>query len=81
MTTTVIGVVIALHYLTKLSNILLFWLAFIFTPPSEIYLTKPVKDGGLSLPKDYASAIAFILLAVVLFFSVRKEKKVRHLIE
>ncbi|MEH2323795.1 MAG: hypothetical protein V7K32_09505 [Nostoc sp.] len=82
---SVIGVVIALHYVTNLSDILLFWLAFIFTRPFGAtfgdFLTKPIKSGGLSLPRGYASAIAFILLAVVLFFSVRKEKKVRHPIE
>lgn len=85
VTATVIGVVIALHYLSKLNDVLLFWLAFIFTRPFRAtfgdFLTKPIKDGGLSLPRGYASAIAFILLAVVLFFSVRKEKKVRHSIE
>jgi len=85
VTASVIGVVIALHYVTKLSDTLLFWLAFIFTRPFGAtfgdVLTKPVKNGGLSLPRGYASAIAFILLAVVLFFSVRKEKKVHHSIE
>ncbi|WP_235148060.1 hypothetical protein [Fischerella muscicola] len=68
-----------------MSDILLFWLAFIFTRPFGAtfgdFLTKPIKDGGLSLPRGYASVIAFILLAVVLFFSVRKEKKVRYPIE
>ena len=82
VTAGVIGVVIALHYVSKLSDVLLFWLAFIFTRPFGAtfgdFLTKPIKDGGLSLSRGYASAIAFILLAVVLFFSVRKEKKVRH---
>jgi uncharacterized membrane-anchored protein len=85
VTASVIGVVIALHYVTKLNDILLFWLAFIFTRPFGAtfgdFLTKPVTNGGLSLSRGYASAIALILLAVVLFFSVRKEKKVRHPIE
>lgn len=85
VTGSVIGIVIALHYVTKLSDILLFWLAFIFTRPFGAtfgdFLTKPIKDGGLSLPRDAASAIAFILLAVVLFFSVRREKKMRHSIK
>ena len=99
---SVIGVVIALDYVTKLSNILLFWLAFIFTRPFGAtfgdFLTKPLKnlpeeapaavlsklkDGGLSLPRGDASAIAFIVLAVVLFFSVRNERrqKARYWIE
>jgi len=79
VTASIIGIVIALHYLTKLSDILLFWIAFIFTRPFGAsfgdFLTKPVKDGGLSLSRAYASAIAFILLAVILFFSVRNKKK------
>ena len=81
LTATVIAVVIALHYLTKLNDIFLFWLAFIFTRPFGAtfgdFLTKPFKDGGLSLSRGYASAIAFIL-AVVLFFSARNERKVRQ---
>lgn len=79
VTAGVIGAVIALHYLTKLTDILLFWLAFIFTRPFGAtfgdFLTKPIKSGGLSLPRGYASAIAFVLLAVILFFSVRNERK------
>ncbi|MBW4622328.1 MAG: hypothetical protein KME17_23610 [Cyanosarcina radialis HA8281-LM2] len=57
---------------------MLFWLAFIFTRPFGAtfgdFLTKPVNSGGLSLPRDLASAIAFILLVVVLVFSTRKKK-------
>jgi uncharacterized membrane-anchored protein len=82
VTASVIGVVIALHYVTKLSDVFLFWLAFIFTRPFGAtfgdFLTKPVKSGGLSLPRESASAIAFTLLAVVLFFSMRQEKKLRY---
>lgn len=85
VTATVIGVVMALHYVSQLNDVLLFWLAFIFTRPFGAtfgdFLTKPIKDGGLSLPRGYASMLALLLLAVVLFFSVRNEKKVRHSIE
>ncbi|MGL4881952.1 MAG: COG4705 family protein [Waterburya sp.] len=82
VTAGVIALVIALHYVTRLSDVLLFWLAFIFTRPFGAtfgdFLTKPVKNGGLSLPRGWASAIAFILLAVVLYFSTQKEKQVRR---
>ena len=78
VTITVIGVVIALHYVSKINDVLLFWLAFIFTRPFGAtfgdFLTKPVAKGGLSLPRGYASIIALVLLAVVLFFSTRKKK-------
>lgn len=82
VTATVIGVVIALHYVTKLNDALLFWLAFIFTRPFGAtfgdFLTKPVDKGGLSLSRGYSSIIALVLLAIVLFFSTRQEKPVRH---
>lgn len=80
VTASVIGVVIALHYGTKLSDVFLFWLAFIFTRPFGAtfgdFLTKPLKNGGLCLPRGYASTIAFILMAIVLFLSTQKDKKV-----
>ena len=82
VTATVIGVVIALHYVTKLNDALLFWLAFIFTRPFGAtfgdFLTKPVTKGGLSLSRGYSSLIALVLLVIVLFFSTRLEKPVRH---
>ena len=82
VTATVIGVVIALHYVTKLNDALLFWLAFIFTRPFGAtfgdFLTKPAAKGGLSLPRGYASIIALVLLAVILYFSTPKEKQVRQ---
>ena len=82
VTATVIGVVIALHYVSKINDVLLFWLAFIFTRPFGAtfgdFLTKPIEKGGLSLPRGYASIIALVLLAVVLYFSTSKEKQVHH---
>ena len=81
LTATVIAVVIALHYVSKINDVLLFWLAFIFTRPFGAtfgdFLTKPVKDGGLSLSRGYASIIALVLLAIVLFISTRKKKAVQ----
>jgi uncharacterized membrane-anchored protein len=81
LTATVIGVVIALHYLTKLNDIFLFWLAFIFTRPFGAtfgdFLTKPIDKGGLSLSRGLSSAIAFLILTVVLFFSTRKNQAIR----
>ncbi len=79
VTASVIGVVILLHYATHLSEVLLFWTAFIFTRPFGAtfgdFITKPVEKGGLSLPQGYASLSAFALMAAVLFFSMRAEEK------
>jgi uncharacterized membrane-anchored protein len=81
LTATVIAVVIALHYLTKLNDIFLFWLAFIFTRPFGAtfgdFLTKPIDKGGLSLSRGLSSVIAFLILIAVLFFSTRKNQTIR----
>jgi len=81
VTATVIGVVIALHYVTRLSDVLLFWLAFVFTRPFGAtfgdFLTKPIANGGLNLPRGYASVVTLVLLAVILFISIRVNKRNR----
>lgn len=82
VTASVIGVVIALHYATQINEILLFWIAFIFTRPFGAtfgdFLTKPIAKGGLEMPRGLASIITLALLAVVLFFSMRSEEKARQ---
>jgi uncharacterized membrane-anchored protein len=75
VTAGVILVVAALHYLTSLNDVLLFWIAFIFTRPFGAtfgdFLTKPIGDGGLNLPREYASLITLGLLGLVLYASSR----------
>jgi uncharacterized membrane-anchored protein len=79
VTAGVIWVVIALHYWTQINDIALFWVAFIFTRPFGAtfgdFLTKPLDTGGLSLPRGAASIVTLMLLAMVLVFSIRHEKK------
>lgn len=78
VTAGVIFVVVCLHYLTTINEILLFWIAFIFTRPFGAtfgdFLTKPTADGGLDLPRGYASVITLALLATVLLISVVSPK-------
>lgn len=78
VTAGVILVVAFLHYFTRLSHVLLFWVAFIFTRPFGAtfgdLLTKPIADGGFNLPRGYASLITLTLLVVVLFVSTRTRK-------
>lgn len=76
VTASVIAVVAALHYLTRLSDVLLFWIAFVFTRPFGAtfgdFLTKPLDKGGLDLPRGLASAVTLALLLTVLFISERR---------
>lgn len=73
VTAAVIGVVVALHYATRLSHVLLFWIAFIFTRPFGAtfgdLLTKPLEKGGLNLPRGTASLVTLGLLLAVLAVS------------
>ncbi len=81
VTASIIGVVIALHYATQINEILLFWIAFVFTRPFGAtfgdFLTKSIDKGGLAIPRGVASLITLVLLSVILFFSMQQEEKKR----
>jgi uncharacterized membrane-anchored protein len=70
---SVLAVIAAAYYRTKLSHTLLFWLAFVLTRPLGAvvgdFLDKPVSAGGLDLSRFAASAtlLALIGLFVVAF--------------
>ena len=73
---SVVLIVIALlHFFTKVSGTLLFWLAFVLTRPFGAtfgdFLTKPVKMGGI----NFGTIGSSIFFAVILFFAIIKETK------
>jgi uncharacterized membrane-anchored protein len=75
VTAGIIAVVGALHYLTRINEVVLFWIAFVFTRPFGAtfgdFLTKPTKVGGLNLPREHASLVTLVLLLTILYVSVR----------
>lgn len=79
VTAAVIAVVAALHFFTNLNHVLLFWIAFVFTRPFGAtfgdLLTKPIADGGLNLPREYASLFTLGLLGLVLYVSTQKASR------
>ena len=79
ITAAIILIVVLLHYYSKINEILLFWIAFIFTRPFGAtfgdFLTKPLSKGGLNFGRGIASIIAAVLLSVLIFYSARKDKK------
>lgn len=81
VTAGVILIVVTLHSATRINEILLFWVAFIFTRPFGAtfgdLLTKPIADGGLNIPREYASAITMLMLISVLYISMQMSKKYR----
>jgi uncharacterized membrane-anchored protein len=79
ITAGIIVVVVLLHYLTKINEILLFWIAFIFTRPFGAtfgdFLTKPIAKGGLNFSRGIASLVTAFLMAVLMYFSQRNTQK------
>jgi len=75
VTAAVVLVVAAIHYLRAANDVVLFWIAFIFTRPFGAtfgdFLTKPVDQGGLGLPRGEASLVTLVLLLGLLLVSTR----------
>ncbi len=59
------------HYYTKVSSVLLFWLAFVLTRPFGAtfgdFLTKDTTHGGIGVGTLYSSLFFFIVMIVALF--------------
>jgi len=78
ITAGIIVLVVLLHYFTKLNEILLFWIAFIFTRPFGAtfgdFLTKPIEKGGLNFSRGIAALVTAALMALLMFFSQRNSR-------
>lgn len=74
----VIVIVILLHYLTKINDIVLFWIAFIFTRPFGAtfgdFLTKPLEKGGLNLGTLQSSLVSVSIIAILIVVAHRQHK-------
>jgi len=67
-----------LHAYTKISDVLLFWIAFVLTRPFGAtfgdLLTKPIEKGGLDLGTIGASLVFAVILAIALVKETRLER-------
>jgi uncharacterized membrane-anchored protein len=73
---TLLAIIAAAYFRTKISRTLLFWLAFILTRPLGAtlgdLLTKPLAHGGLNLGRISSSlVIAMFIVGCILFTSKR----------
>jgi uncharacterized membrane-anchored protein len=73
---SVILIIVALlHFFTKVSGILLFWVAFVLTRPFGAtfgdFLTKPIQKGGINL----GTVASSMVICVILVFAIAKETK------
>jgi uncharacterized membrane-anchored protein len=76
---SLLAVVAALHFWTKISKTALFWVAFILTRPLGAvvgdFLDKPLDHGGLNLSRFTASgALVVLVIACILIFRQRAGK-------
>ena len=69
----VLVLVVAAHYFTRLSSVLLFWMAFVLTRPFGAtlgdLLTKVPEKGGLGFGTKSSSLILFVMLAVLIIYT------------
>ena len=77
--TGVLLLVVLAYYFTKISRVLLFWIAFVLTRPFGAtfgdLLTKPHEHGGLNYGTKGSSLILFVLLVVLVIFETLRLKK------
>ena len=77
--TTSLIIITLLHFFTRISSVLLFWLAFVLTRPFGAtfgdWLTKPLDHGGLALGTIGASGI----FAIILVLAVARETYLERL--
>ncbi len=77
---TVVLIIIALlHFFTKFSGTLLFWLAFVLTRPFGAtfgdFLTKPIAKGGI----NFGTVGSSIIFSIILAIAIAKENKLEKL--
>ena len=73
---SILVLVILAHYFTKISSVLLFWIAFVLTRPfGETFgdlLTKSTEKGGLDFGTKGSSLILFIVLLFLIIYTTLK---------
>ncbi len=76
---SLLAVIVLLFYFTKVSHVILFWLAFVLTRPFGAtfgdLLTKTHEKGGLNFGTIGSSLILFTILVVIVAISIFKLKR------
>lgn len=75
----ILVIVVLAHYFTKISTILLFWIAFILTRPFGAtfgdLLTKLPENGGLGFGTKGSSLVFFFALGLLIVYDVFRKNK------
>ncbi len=74
-----LALLVILYKFSKISHVILFWLAFVLTRPFGAtfgdLLTKPIEKGGLDFGTVGSSLILFFILSLMILFSIRDPNK------
>ena len=80
---SLLALIVLAFYYTKVSHILLFWLAFILTRPFGAtfgdLLTKPIAKGGLDFGTAGSSAILFGILLLLVANEFFQQKRITNI--
>lgn len=83
ITGIIIVIVVMIHYFIKMNQVILFWIAFVFTRPFGAtfgdFLTKPAESGGLNLGRLASSLVSIFILVILVYISHRVHSKARLL--
>ena len=76
---SLLALVLAAHYFSKISGVLLFWIAFVLTRPFGAtlgdVLTKSHEKGGLNFGTVGSSIVLVSILGVCILFTTLRQKK------
>jgi uncharacterized membrane-anchored protein len=79
---TMLALIAAAYYRTKISHTVLFWAAFILTRPLGAvvgdFLDKPISHGGLALSRYSASANLVAMIAMLIFSFTHRPARKAH---
>lgn len=76
---SLLALVLAAHYHTQISTVMLFWIAFVLTRPFGAtlgdVLTKPHAKGGLGYGTVGSSIVLLSILGVCILFTTLKQRR------
>ncbi len=76
---SLLALIVIAYYFSKISHILLFWLAFVLTRPFGAtfgdLLTKTSEKGGLDFGTMGSSIILFVVLSILVLQSIFHQRK------
>ncbi|MGZ3921802.1 MAG: COG4705 family protein [Bacteroidia bacterium] len=79
LTGSILALIVTAYYFTKISHIVLFWIAFVLTRPFGAtlgdLLTKPLEKGGLNFGTLGSSGVLLMILIILVIKEVSKRQK------